>query len=120
KLFTTLLIATSLTLIYTLKTFKHLIPDMSSDLSLDTFREELSNELESILNYWITYSQDDRNGGFVGKIDNFNNVDFNAPKGSVLHARILWSFSAAFNNNPDEKYLEIAERAYNYIINYFV
>lgn len=93
---------------------------MSSDLSLDTFREELSNELESILNYWITYSQDDRNGGFVGKIDNFNNVDFNAPKGSVLHARILWSFSAAFNNNPDEKYLEIAERAYNYIINYFV
>jgi mannobiose 2-epimerase len=77
-------------------------------------------ELDSILNYWITYTPDNRNGGFYGKIDHENNVDAEAPKGSVLNARILWSFSAAYNQTPDKTYLEMAKRSYDYIRNYFV
>ncbi|XHR95772.1 AGE family epimerase/isomerase [Mucilaginibacter sp. UC70_90] len=42
------------------------------------------------------------------------------PKGSVLNARILWSFSAAYNQNPDEAYLQAAKRAYDYIKAHFV
>ncbi|MDB5128177.1 AGE family epimerase/isomerase [Mucilaginibacter sp.] len=87
---------------------------------LDTYKKELTNELGNILNYWMANTVDEQDGGFYGKIDNDNNVIPASPKGSVLNARILWSFSAAYNQNPDEHYLQMAERAYQYIIKYFI
>lgn len=77
-------------------------------------------ELDSILNYWITYTIDHKNGGFYGKIDHENEVYPEAPKGSVLNARILWSFSAAFNQDRKQEYLDIAKRSFEYIRNYLV
>lgn len=83
---------------------------------IDAFRKEL----DSILNYWITYTIDHKNGGFYGKIDHENKVYPEAPKGSVLNARILWSFSAAYNQNPKQEYLDVAKRSFDYIRNYLV
>lgn len=88
--------------------------------ALVNYREELSIELENILCYWKNFTVDERYGGFVGKIDNHNQVDFAAPKGSVLNARILWSFSAAHNLKPNPEYLAIADRAFQYILDYFI
>ncbi|UOE47617.1 AGE family epimerase/isomerase [Mucilaginibacter sp. SMC90] len=82
---------------------------------LATFSNELTAELKSILNYWLNHTVDEVNGGFWGKIDNGNQVTPDAAKGSVLNARILWSFSAAYNQNPDKAYLHAATRAYDYI-----
>jgi mannobiose 2-epimerase len=87
---------------------------------LDTYKKELTNELGNILNYWVAFTVDEQDGGFYGKIDNDNNVIPASPKGSVLNARILWSFSAAYNQNPDERYLQMANRAYQYIIKHFI
>jgi len=83
------------------------------------FKLEMQEELDNILRYWIEYSQDS-NGGFVGRIDNENKVYPDAPKGSVLNARILWTYSAAFNATGNDEYLEIADKAYNYITEYFI
>jgi mannobiose 2-epimerase len=94
--------------------------DATIEHKLATYKQELSNELDSILNYWMTNAIDEQNGGFYGKIDNKNEVVPNSPKGSVLNARILWSFSAAFNQNPDDRYLQMAHRAYQYIVKYFI
>jgi mannobiose 2-epimerase len=82
--------------------------------------KELETELKNILNYWMTYVPDHENGGFYGQLNNDNQVNPDAPKGSVLNARILWSFAAAYNLNPAERYLEIADRAYHYIAEHFV
>jgi len=87
---------------------------------LTVFSNELTEELKSILSYWLNYTVDEVNGGFWGKVDNDNQVTSDASKGSVLNARILWSFSAAYNQNPDEAYLQAAKRAYDYIKAYFV
>ncbi|WP_442588396.1 AGE family epimerase/isomerase [Pedobacter sp. AW31-3R] len=84
------------------------------------YREELGSELENILQYWKNYTVDPVNGGFVGRVDNDNHIDFSAAKGSVLNARILWSFSAAFNHHPNADYLDLAHRAFDYIIRYFL
>ncbi|RYE17711.1 MAG: N-acyl-D-glucosamine 2-epimerase, partial [Sphingobacteriaceae bacterium] len=81
---------------------------------------EFEQELELILDYWATYTPDNRYGGFFGKIDHNNLVDMQAPKGSVLNARILWSFSAAYNYQKNPKYLELAKRSFDYIRNYFI
>ena len=87
---------------------------------LNLYKKELSAELGNILSYWITNTQDNLDGGFFGKIDHNNRVIPGAAKGSVLNARILWSFSAAYNLIGKKEYLEIADRAYQYIINHFL
>jgi cellobiose epimerase len=87
---------------------------------LSVFKNELSNELSRILSYWIKNTVDEEFGGFFGRIDSENRVVPHSPKGSVLNARILWSFSAAFNLTKNAEYLEYADRAYQYIINHFI
>src|SRR5579862_9004578 len=87
---------------------------------VNTYKKELSAELGNIMDYWIKNTQDIAEGGFYGKIDNDNQVIPNSPKGSVLNARILWSFSAAYNLTGKKEYLEIAGRAYQYIVKHII
>ncbi|WP_255076890.1 AGE family epimerase/isomerase [Lacihabitans sp. CCS-44] len=83
------------------------------------FRNEMSQELESILNYWIKNSIDKENGGFIGKVDGNDKVYPNADKGLVLNSRILWTFSAAYIHNPKPEYKMMADRSYTYLMKYF-
>ena len=82
--------------------------------------EEFQEELGSILSYWQIHTIDHELGGFYGKIDFGNNVVPDASKGAVLNTRILWTFSAAYNLTKDNKYLETADRAYDYLLKHFV
>lgn len=83
-------------------------------------KKELKIELrEHILDYWINNTIDQESGGFIGKITSGGEVDKNAPKSAILHARILWTFSAAYNYFKDERYLKVAERAFKYMEDYF-
>jgi len=84
------------------------------------FRSEAEQELKNILSWWTKYSVDHGNGGFFGKIDNENNIDADAAKGSVLNGRILWTFSSAYIFFKDPSYLETATRAYDYITGKFI
>lgn len=87
--------------------------------SLEQLKEELHLELASILQYWMKYTIDEERGGFLGKISNENIVDTNAPKGLVLNARILWTFSAAYVYTKEKKYLALAHRAHHYLFDHF-
>ncbi|WP_207495803.1 AGE family epimerase/isomerase [Aridibaculum aurantiacum] len=84
------------------------------------YKAEVQEELKNILDYWMKHTVDVANGGFVGRVNNDNEVDVKAPKGSVLNSRLLWTFSAAYNLNKNVQYLQMAERAYKYIRNYFI
>lgn len=82
-------------------------------------KEELQEELDNILHYWKKNAIDENGGGFYGRIDNDNVIDKNAGKGLVLNARILWTFSAAFNFTKEKEWLFIADRAFHYIMQHF-
>lgn len=84
---------------------------------MNGFRKELT---ENILPFWIGKMQDAEHGGFYGRIDGEDKPHRDANKGSVLNARILWTFSAAYRILGDEQYLEMAKRAYEYIKQYFI
>ncbi len=86
---------------------------------LHQYKTEVEQELDNILAYWINHSIDQEKGGFYGKIDNNNIADIDAPKGLVLNARILWTFSAAMQMEPNEQYAAVAERAFAYILQHF-
>lgn len=51
---------------------------------------------ENILPFWIARMADSINGGFYGRMTGEGVVERDAPKGVVLNARILWTFSAAY------------------------
>ena len=80
----------------------------------------LKKEMENILQFWQNSSLDIEHGGFYGRIDYKNRVIPNSTKGIILNTRILWTFSAAFNFFKREEYLEIANRAFNYLNQYFL
>lgn len=84
------------------------------------YRQEVEQELEEILAFWIRYTVDNECGGFYGKINNDNYVYKDAAKGSVLNNRILWAFSAAYNLTKNTNYLDTATRAFGYIRDHFI
>jgi cellobiose epimerase len=88
--------------------------------ALSHYRAEVLDELGSILSYWMDYTVDEEQGGFYGTVSNDNVPDKTAQKGVVLNSRILWAFSAAFLHTREQRYLDIAERAYQYIMNHFI
>lgn len=87
---------------------------------LKILRKELEWELkDNILSWWMKFAPDNEEGGFYGHIDHENRVVEGAGKGAVLNARILWAFSAAYRKFQIPEYLEMARRAYEYMIAYF-
>ncbi len=84
------------------------------------YKKELGDELAQILKFWSENTPDDINGGFYGKIDNDNQITVNAPRGSVLNTRILWAFSSAYILNREPSHLQMATRAYQYIIDHII
>ncbi|PWB23727.1 AGE family epimerase/isomerase [Flavobacterium sp. HTF] len=86
---------------------------------LKQLKTELSAELENILSYWSKNTIDTQNDGFIGQIDNHENAIENAEKGSVLNARILWSFSSAYQTTKNEEHKHIAKRAFEFLSAYF-
>ena len=87
---------------------------------LSLYKKQMQKELSAILHFWQRHTPDTAFGGFYGRLDNLNNVLKNAPKGSVLNSRILWAFSSAFNLQGNKDYLDMANRAFQYIIDYFI
>lgn len=84
---------------------------------MEQFRKELT---DNILAYWIDKMQDCENGGFYGRIDGNENLQPKANKGAILNARILWTFSSAYRILKKPEYLEMANRAYQYMLSYFL
>ncbi|WP_051359729.1 AGE family epimerase/isomerase [Adhaeribacter aquaticus] len=84
------------------------------------FRQEAEEELNRILLFWRKYAVDEVNGGFVGRLDNNNQVDKSAAKGSILNARILWGFSAGYQHTKNPEDLCLAQRAFTYFEDYFL
>lgn len=85
----------------------------------EQLKTELRVELDSILRYWSENTIDDQNGGFIGQIDTNESKIEKAEKGSVLNARILWSFSSGYQITRNAEHKKLARRAFEFLSNYF-
>ena len=84
------------------------------------FRQSVLDELNhNIIPFWLNHSIDRTNGGFIGRMTNDLKVDPNAPKGVILNARILWTFSTLYRHFKNPEFLKFADRAYAYISRFF-
>jgi mannobiose 2-epimerase len=89
-------------------------------MTAGVYREQMEKELSSILQYWLAHTPDHRQGGFIGRVDEMDRPDPEAPKGLVLNSRILWTFSSAYRHACcNTTYLMMAWRAYEYLLTFF-
>jgi len=87
--------------------------------SLLKFKKAVEKERDNILSFWPEKTIDVGNGGFYGEMTNQLNIVEEAPKGLILNARLLWTYSLAYRELGDKGYLALINRAYNYLINNF-
>lgn len=86
----------------------------------ELFKQELLHNLTcNILPYWLETMRDPR-GGYYGRRDGHDRLDAEAPKGGILHGRILWTFSAAYRLLGREEYLDGARHALDFIREHFI
>jgi cellobiose epimerase len=78
-----------------------------------------SEFLNDILPFWVEHAPDFKHGGFIGRIGMDNKPDFQAEKGLVLNARILWTFSAAARMFEVPDCNKLAGEAYDYLCRQF-
>ena len=94
---------------------------MSSDAALRALRDDMREQLvTNILPFWMDVASDPMHGGVVGLIDEDGTAHSDAPKGVILHARVLWTFSAAYRCLRDDAYRQTADRAAEHFAAHFV
>lgn len=87
---------------------------MTMQEELKQLARECEDELlHHILPFWMELR--DERGGFYGQVTHQLVLHPDAPKGVILHARILWAFSAAYLRTKDPQYLDAAKHAYKFI-----
>jgi len=74
---------------------------------------------DNILSFWWNKMRDP-DGGFYGRMDGYNILHPDAPRGAVMNARLLWAFSAAYRVLRKPEYLEAANWAKSYIETHFL
>ena len=88
---------------------------------IKTLKSKVQKDLfTNIIPFWLSNTIDIENGGFYGRIANNLVPEPNAPKSLILHTRVLWSFAFLYGYKNDPAYLDIADRAYNFLIERFM
>lgn len=83
-------------------------------------RRAIEAELrQNLLPFWRGRSLDSENGGFVGEMALDGSVREGAAKGLILNSRILWTFAALYRQLGEARDLQLARRAYTYLLEHF-
>ena len=84
----------------------------------DIFLQEVRENLTScILPYWLKLK--DPRGGYYGEVAADGTVLYDAPRGVILNARIIWSFASAYQALHETSYLVAAVHARDYFLEHF-
>ena len=74
----------------------------------------------SILPYWTNRVADHDRGGYHGRIDGSNDIDFDGSRSAILNTRILWTFSSSYRILQKPDFFPHIQRAIDYLENHFV
>jgi len=84
----------------------------------ETFLREVRTELEgNILPFWQRLK--DPRGGFYGEMASDGRIVYDAPRGVILNARIIWSFAAAYGALGKTEYLVAAMHGRDWFLDHF-
>jgi mannobiose 2-epimerase len=93
---------------------------MTKPAELQKFSAQINEHLFGhYLPFWCGPALDRENGGWMGWLSNDLQPDRSQPKGLIVNSRILWAFSAVHRVKPLPVYAEMAERAFDFVMNKF-
>ena len=81
------------------------------------FREVRDTLTSNILPFWLQLK--DPRGGFYGEMQADGTVLYDAPRGAILNARLIWTFAAAYSFLKDTQYLVAAVHARDWFLDHF-
>lgn len=83
---------------------------------LQSFGHSVKAELEgNLLPFWLANATDAAGEGFIGWMSKDGIIDPKAPKGLILNARLLWTFSAVYRFSREGLWRRLAQRAADYL-----
>ncbi|HYA79291.1 MAG TPA: AGE family epimerase/isomerase, partial [Candidatus Nitrosopolaris sp.] len=84
------------------------------------FSRRVSEQLFGhILPFWCGPALDRERGGWMGWLSNDLKPDRTQPKGLIVNSRILWAFSAVHRERPEKLFRQMADRAFDYVMDRF-
>ena len=89
--------------------------------TLKTLQQEATECLtQNILPFWLNNMQDTDLGGWYGRMTGKGEIEKDAPRGAILYARLLWTFSAAYRVLGGKELLDAATMTKEYILKFFI
>jgi mannobiose 2-epimerase len=89
-------------------------------IDLHCFRSEVEHEVRhNILPFHMEKLIDRENGGFYGYLSNTLEVRKDAPRSLVQNSRLLWTYAQAYRVLKEPAHLDMADRAYRYLLDRF-
>jgi mannobiose 2-epimerase len=93
---------------------------MNRSTDLEKFSAQIREHLFGhYLPFWCGPALDRENGGWMAWLSNDLKPDRSQPKGLIVNSRILWAFSAVHRVRPEPVFAEMAERAFEFVMNKF-
>jgi mannobiose 2-epimerase len=93
---------------------------MNRPVELEKFCAAVSEHLFGhYLPFWCGPALDHENGGWMAWLSNDLKPDRSRPKGLIVNSRILWAFSAVHRARPEKLFQQMAERAFDFVMNKF-
>ena len=90
----------------------------STDLKV--FSKCVSDQLFGhIMPFWCGPALDNKQGGWMAWLSNDLKPDRAQPKGLIINSRILWTFSAVHQARPEKLFRQMADRAFDCVMNRF-
>ena len=87
---------------------------------LEAFSRSVRDQLfGNIMPFWCGPALDHERGGWMGWLSNDLKPDRTQPKGLILNSRILWAFSAVHRERPEKLFRQMADRAFDCVMNRF-
>lgn len=86
--------------------------------------QELSRRISDhlyghLLPFWCGPALDREQGGWMAWLSNDLKPDRSQPRGLIVNSRILWAFSAVSQVRPDPIFRQMADRAFDIVMNRF-
>jgi cellobiose epimerase len=73
----------------------------------------------NIMPFWCGPAVDHERGGWMAWLSNDLKPDRTQPKGLIVNSRILWAFSAVHQAHPEKLFRQMADRAFDCVMNRF-
>jgi cellobiose epimerase len=84
------------------------------------FSQRVSDQLFGhLMPFWCGPAVDHEQGGWMAWLSNDLKPDRTQPKGLIVNSRILWAFSAVHRAKADPLYKQMADRAFDFVMNKF-